>query len=321
MSILASVLQRFEDPVGVARPLWFDVSKWNGVISSQAMLAGGAHGCVARAVVGELYTDPYFDANWDEMDFTGMYRASYGVYVPSQDWLRQLDHWYWVAPERDVIPRVIDLEIRDATVQPWEIATDIWAMVEQVRVRDGVRPLIYTRKELVAEWLEPWWDDEQINGVWWWLAQYTWNHVIEHAGPPDISGEMMRERVVMHQTADKKAGPPGAVVSKALDYDRWELGNADEMRQFIEAEWGGGSEPIPDDDEVCGLWYEVVVDKLTVRSGPGLGYGKLGQVVRGQRFAALSMGGKDVWMQIDDRPGWIAVKTGGSVYCEQAVEV
>lgn len=312
MSVVASLLQRFEDPVGTARPLWFDVSKWNGVISAEAMKNAGAHGCVARATVGELYTDPYFDANWNELDETGMYKASYGVYVPGQDWGRQLDHWFWVAPERDVIPRVIDLEVRDDMVKPWEIAGDVWRMVEQIKSREGVRPIIYTRAGLVEEWLEPYWSAEQINGVWWWLAQYTWNHVVEHAGPPDLPDELLRGRVVMHQTADKKPGPPGAVVSKALDYDRWELGNADEMRLFIEQEWGG-AEPEEPEEEEGALVFEVMTDRLNVRSGPGVNYEVIEHLVKGDQVRVMDVGGTDAWIKTDivvnDQAGWI--KTGG----------
>jgi hypothetical protein len=305
MSFISRVLSVFEDPVGTDRPLWFDVSKWQGVISAEAIKQAGAFGVASRAVVGKDYVDPYFAANWKELEETGLYRASYGVYVPCQLVVDQLDNWYRVCPVRDVIPRVIDLEIQDKTISFKKIADDIWMMKEVIQGRDGVPPLIYSRKNLIEQWLVPYWTEEMINAVYWWLAQYTWNRVVEHAGPPDIPAKLHRENVCMHQTADKKPTPAGVARSKTLDHDRWELGSDEEMRIFIENVWGK-MQPIPEPEPGTGLRFECVVDTVNVRAGPGVNHMIVGALHRGDLVDAVDVGGADSWVKIDENH-WVCV--------------
>ena len=58
------------------------------------------------------------------------------------------------------------------------------------------------------------------------------------------SSVVNRERVVLHQTADKKPAPPAATYSGTLDWDRWEIGNAQEMDGWIQTNWAKTT-PVP----------------------------------------------------------------------------
>lgn len=295
------------------RPLWFDISYWQRLIDAEAMVRAGAHGCAVRSVVGSLYTDPYFSANWDVLGNSDLYRTGYGVYVPAQNWKIQLDNWYRVMPEREVVPRVIDLEIVDAKVPYKKIADDMWSWVGSIRARDGVVPIIYSRKNLVDLWLVPYWTIEQLNSVWWWMAQYTKGKVIEHQGPPDMPKGVRRERVVLQQTADHKPSPPGVTSSKTMDYDRWELGDERDMHKFIALNWGVKDEPEPEPEPVeGGLVYKVMVDELNIRSGPSTSYPSIGKLAEGDLVEAVEVGGKDCWI-LGDR-GWTCVQKGETVY-------
>lgn len=297
------------------RPLWFDVAYWQKVIDAGAIVAAGGCGVAVRAVVGRLYTDPYFSANWDELKGTGLYRTGYGVYVPAQNWQAQLDNWYRVMPERDVVPRVIDLEIQDAAVATRKIADDIWSWVGSIEARDGRKPIIYSRKNLVDAWLVPYWSVSQLNSVWWWMAQYTKGRIVEHAGPPDLPKGVRREQVVLHQTADHKPTPVGVAVSKTIDFDRWTNGNETEMRLWIQDNWGieGYPEPEP---EPFGLEYRVNVATLNVRSAPSLSATDLGDLHRGDVITAIDVGGANSW--ILTQAGWVCNQLNNTRYLEKA---
>lgn len=296
------------------RPLWFDVSYWQKVINPTAMRDAGAYGCAVRAVVGQLYVDPYFAANWNVLDNSGLYRTGYGVYVPAQNWKVQLDAWYRVMPERDVVPRVIDLEIQDAKVPYKKIADDMWSWVGSIKARDGVEPIIYSRKNLVDLWLVPYWTSEQLNSVWWWMAQYTKGRIVEHQGPPDMPKGVRRERVVLQQTADHKPPPPGVTNSSTIDWDRWEIGDEREMRKFIGVNWGYENVPVPEPVDEGGLVYQVAVDKLNIRKLPKSTSTDLGDLHEGDVIVAREIGGTDAWIMTVK--GWVCVQQKTTRYLE-----
>lgn len=211
-----------------------DVAKANGVL----LIA-------IRAAIGWSYQDKWFPGNWDAAK--GIYRTSYHVIHPDLDVVKQVDNWYRVNPLIDIIPRTSDVEVNKINLPPNQIADAVWKMSEIVKARDGVRPLIYSRYLLVNSWLASW-TTEMLNDHYWWLAQYRWARHIEHAGPPTLPDRVRKDRVILHQTADKKPGFFGEAESAAVDYDRWELGSAVDMVAFIEEVWGGHAPPPPVDE-------------------------------------------------------------------------
>lgn len=241
--IVGNVLSVFEDPVGLARPLGRDYSKYQGYVDHPTALANGVLFMAARAGISWGYKDPFFDNNWIGAGLVGMYRTSYHVPYPDQPLIRQADSWYFMHPTIDIIPRVIDLELKRDQSYP-KIGDFTWQMSELVLSRDGVRPIIYSRYLLINDWLRRW-TDSMLNNHFWWLAQYKWDRSREHPGPPTLPQRVKRERVVMHQTADKKRPPPGEVQSLSVAWNRWEIGNEMQMHQWIRNEWGDGDTPPP----------------------------------------------------------------------------
>lgn len=306
-------ISKFENPVGLDRPLWFDVSYWQGPVDAGAMLEAGANGCVVRSNVGKWYSDPYFVENWNRLRGM-MHRTSYGVFVPDQDVIAQLDTWYRMQPVLDVVPRVIDLEIENG-VKPSIIAQGVWRMVDVIEKRDGVKPIIYSRKNLVDLWLVPFLGEGWLNEIYWWLAQYTWDRVREHPGEPDLPKGVKRDRVIMHQTADKKPTPEGVARSKSMDWDRWELGNVQQMDEFIETVWGGGVEPAPVEPGEDGLFYKVIVDSLNIRKEPNTLATVLGTYKAGEVVECTDVGGGSAWI-LTDR-GWCCKELTGKMYLEK----
>lgn len=237
-------LSSFEDPEGLLRPLWRDYSRWQGKIAFDIAAANGVLGYAARSTISWGYQDPWFPRNWAEGKPLGMYRTSYHVLYPGESVIAQADNWYKVHPEIDLIPRVIDFELGHDIPYP-KIAEALWNLSNVVLARDGVRPIIYTRYLLVNSWLASW-STEMLNEHYWWFAQFLWDRTREHPGEPTLPERVTEDRVILHQTADKKVGFSGEVESGSVDWDRWEIGNASEMHEWIDGVWGDGVVDPPD---------------------------------------------------------------------------
>ena len=240
-TIFSPITARFEDPMGLLRPLWRDYSIYQGFVNHEVAAAEGVLGMVARATISWGYQDAQFKNNYIGAGLVGMYRSSYHVIYPGQPVMRQLDNWYGVHPEIDIIPRVLDLELEhDQT--PTRIADVTWHMSEIILARDGQRPIIYSRYLLLDKWLKSW-TDMMLNSHYWWLAQYLWDRTREHPGPPTLPNRITEDRIILHQTADKKPPYKGEVQSRTVDWDRWEIGGELNMNQWIENHWGGQVTP------------------------------------------------------------------------------
>jgi hypothetical protein len=127
-------------------------------------------------------------------------------------------------------------------------------MSNTVFQRDGVRPIIYSRHLLINDWLSSW-SDAELNIHYYWLAQYLFNRSLEHPGPPTLPYRVSRDRVILHQTADKKPPFGGEVESKSVDWDRWLIGGVVDMHDWIEDAWGTNYHVEPTmEEKVQKLW-------------------------------------------------------------------
>lgn len=260
------ITSTFENPVGLARPLWRDYSRWQGLVNADIAQANGVLGMAHRATISWGYKDSFFRANYDAFGNRGLYRTSYHVIYPDQPIIKQLDNWYSVHEYLETIPRVVDLELkRDQT--PEKIGDVTWLMVEKIKERDGIYPIIYSRYLLVNSWLKNW-TTEMLNRVWWWLAQYGLYGYIEHPGEPTLPNRVNRNRVVLHQTSDHKLAPPGEVKSRAVDWDRWEIGNEAQMHQWIAQNWAGEVITPPEPGAIIPIDHVLVTSNLNLRTKP-----------------------------------------------------
>jgi hypothetical protein len=252
-----------EDPTGLQRPLWRDISMFQRNVNFDIMAANGVYACFARAGISWGYKDPMFHTYYAGLQKAGIFRASYHVLYPDQPVRNQVDNWYEVHPETEIVPRAIDLELGRG-VAPSQIADATWEMSEFVKSRDGVRPIIYSRAQLIDLWLADW-EDWMLNDHWFWLAQYLFIPN-EHSGPPTLPARVREDRVILHQTSGKKPGFPGEVQSAAVDWDRWELGDYQAMVKFVHDNWGGEEPPPPPQGET----YRFEVEKNGVNKMVGL---------------------------------------------------
>lgn len=303
--IFNNALQRFEDPVGLARPLLRDYSRYQQYVNADVAIAHGVLGMAHRATISYGYQDPFFNANYKSFGRDETYRTSYHVEYPSQPALKQVDNWYSMHPALDAskpFARVLDLELH--TNQPASKIADVtWEICEIVKSRDGFYPIIYSRKNLIDAWLASW-TDEMLNAIYWWLAQYLLAGYLEHPGPPSLPNRIRRERILMHQTSDHKLAPPGEVASKAVDWNRWELGNEQQMHALIKQLWGGGVVvPEPEPEPPIGQPIEqriITASALNLRALPDAVGADLGTLKKDSDVTIFEKDGD--WGRIE---GWL----------------
>jgi hypothetical protein len=302
--LLYAFLSVLENPVGLSRPHWMDFSRWDTEVNYDQVAMASVLGVAARSSIGNLYTDPWFENNWAQSGRVGIYRTGYHVIHPDLTVVSQLDRWYLAMPSIDRIPRVIDLEVSRGQPSA-RIAQRTWDMSEAILARDGVRPIIYSRANIVNSWLVPHWSPDMLNAHYWWLAQYLWDRRREHPGPPTYPTHVKESQVIIHQTADKKPPPPGVTSRSIADHDRWEIGNEQQMHAWIESTWGSGpvSPPDPPDkpDQVIPIERVMVLaNALNVRELPDASSKDLGELTYAAVVPVVETNGP--WKKIS---GWI----------------
>lgn len=293
--VLANLPLSWEDPRGLARPLWRDYSYWNCPIN--VSVVPDLYGMHVRSGIGRYYDDPQFQHMWTQAKINNKYVGSYHVLRPDQDVIPQVDLWYQVNPTLDrCVPRAIDLERQDG--QPYGVIADkTWQMSEIVKARDGVRPLMYSRYMLVDLWLASWTAD-MLNDHWWWLAQYPTDRTREHPGPAYLPQKVLRDRVFLHQTCDKKPDYPGECEgSMSVDWDRIETCGSSEVDAWIAQNFGSEPPPPPTINE---LLMECIQDGLRVRKAPNTGAEIVRELEYGDILHVYEIHGTDAWAQIED---------------------
>lgn len=294
--VIASLPLTWEDPRGLARPLWRDYSYWNFPVNMSAV--PDLFGACIRAGIGKDYTDPRFQSMWTQACELGLYVHSYHAFRPDQDVIQQADAWFAANPTlSNKVPRAIDMERQDG--QPYDlIGEKMWEMSNVVLIRDGVRPMIYSRYMLINLWLAGW-SANMLNEHWWWLAQYPTDRTKEHPGPAYLPQKVLRERVFLHQTCDKKPAYPGECGgSVGVDWDRIETCGSSEVDQWIAQNFG--SEPLPPPPSKNELIMECIQDDLRVRTAPNTSAPVVRTLNYGDILHVIEIHGNDAWAQVAD---------------------
>lgn len=228
------------------KPLWRDISIYQKIWDAFVSRANGVYGAFIRSSYGFM-KDENFPSNYKRAYNAGLYRSSYHALYPELSWVKQLDIWYSQHPAIDGIPRCLDVELKNG-IDSHEIGWICHDISRTILSRDGVRPIIYSRANLINPWFEEW-TPEALNEHYYWLAQYLFTGA-EHPGPVTLPNRLTRERVLWHQTSSHKPDFPGEAESLSIDWDRWELGDFRQMLNWIAINWKRG---IP---EPLGNWFE-----------------------------------------------------------------
>jgi uncharacterized protein YgiM (DUF1202 family) len=95
--------------------------------------------------------------------------------------------------------------------------------------------------------------------------------------------------------------PPGEVQSKSVDWDRWEIGNEQEMHDWISQNWGGGSPPSPPPPSPYIERVKVTASALNVREDPDSTSKDIGTLKYATDVTVIEKSG--VWLKLKE--GWI----------------
>jgi hypothetical protein len=165
------------------------------------------------------WPDPAFDQFRAEAERVGLLWGTWHVLSAGE--LARNQATIWLTRPPGPLGRWVDYEPwRDGSIPTGTALSEAWARLEAA---DGRPCGCYSRYAVIDTYLNAL-SAAELNARPWWLAQYLTLQTArgEHPGPPTLPKRVARERIVLHQTADKLAPPAGTVPNaKALDRDRW----------------------------------------------------------------------------------------------------
>lgn len=270
-----------------------DVSRWQREINWGRVAGAGYRFAVIRATIGNYYTDPRFYVNWQGAQEAGLLVSAYHVVAPEKPADSQMERFFDVLEGRSGdLPLVLDVEL-SREVSPEGITASIQACAAVIEERDDRLPIIYT-----ARWF---WDRNVLNEPSW--AQYDlW---VAHYGVDVPSLPCGWDEWTFWQYSDHGQVPG---IGPATDLN-WFNGNEEELLNYVEGEYELGESPL------AGLKARVTVDAVSLRSGPGMNYGDVGELRAGDLVNVVSLSGDDIWIQVE--PGkWAPFRSQGTRYME-----
>jgi len=277
----------------MSRTSGIDVSRWQGEINWEMVAAAGYRFAVIRATIGNYYTDYQFYVNWDQAREAGLLVSAYHVVAPERPADSQMERFFDALGGRSSdLPLVLDVEL-SREISPEDITACIQACAESVEEEDGRKPIIYT-----ARWF---WDRNVVDGPNWadydlWVANYG-------VDTPSLPGNW--DDWTLWQYSDHGEVPG---IQAATDLN-WFNGSYDELLDYVDGE------PVVDEMPLAGLKARVAVETLTLRSGPGMNYGDVGDLQEGDLVNVVSLSGDDIWIQVE--PGkWAPFRSRDERYME-----
>lgn len=123
-----------------------DVSYWQSGIDWPKVRATGQRFVVVKATEGATYADPTFNGDWSGARLSGLLRAPYCFFHPSQDPKKQADHFSSVVQalkDPGELPPALDLEVTDGLTKD-KIIPRVKIWLDEVETAFGRKPMIYS---------------------------------------------------------------------------------------------------------------------------------------------------------------------------------
>lgn len=273
--------------------LGIDVSVWNGEINWSTALQAGVQFAFLKASQAN-FSDKLFTTNWGPAGGAGIVRGAYHYY----DWMAtpevQASRFLaTVGGDPGELPAVLDYEELAGIPPTVQALAAIRRWLELVEAAQGRRPIIYTS---LGMWnahgnvYDPYWARYPL-----WIADYT--PPVYFPDPWDV--------YAFWQYASSGNGSTYGATGGTMDLDRYE-GTMEELRRQFS---------IPSPGKPGALSMTVIVDALNVRSGPGIGYTKVGSLILGMQVmvSGLRFDAGGWWAQIG-AGRWCAMEYGGQQY-------
>jgi lysozyme len=273
-----------------------DVSRYQGTIDWAAVAASPQRFAVARATIGDAYTDPRFTANWQGAKDNGLLVSAYHVIKPAIAAAAQIDRFFTsLGGRRSDLPLVMDVELADN-----QSAADITACIADclllVEQRDGRKPLIYT-----ARWF---WNPDNVEPRPEWAQFDVW--VASYTAAPVLPASWNSWRIWQYSSTGNVPG-----INAAVDLN-WFNGSYEDLLNYTQHV----SPPPPTNP---GREATVIVPMLNVRNGPGANYDIIDALHAGDSVQVVSMDGSDVWANLAANQ-WIAMAYQGEQYARSELK-
>lgn len=270
-----------------------DVSRWQRRIDWDRVAEGGHQFAAIRATIGNYYTDPRFYVNWDGAKEAGLFVSAYHVVAPERPADSQMDRFFEVLDGRQSdMPLVLDVELsRDVSSE--DITQCVASCTEMVEDETARKPMIYTARWFWDRHVEerPEWGDYDL-----WVAHYG-------VQEPTLPRGWKTWRLWQYSDHGQVTG-----IGAATDLNRFN-GDEDGLLAYVNAQATDEGPPLE------GLKARVAVERLRVRSGPGMNYEPVGELREGELVNVVSLSGEDIWIQVE--PGrWAPYRALGKRYME-----
>lgn len=282
---------------------------------------------------GGHHKDTGFDKQWAEAkDFI---RAPYFVYNPWVSGAVNYSYMRSILPA-DVTTIALDVEVKYTGYSPTTYAQEVEKCIGSMRAA-GYTPIIYTGGgylNLLSYWLkyvEYWWARyptfmypasatyltwEQLKAK---LDAIAWYPAVGGIIPgPCALWQCSGDRYILpgtNRTLDINVfnGTPQDMVKR---YKFPDVQVPERLRPSYEVYLpviiAPATDPIP---ETTGLKFKVL-RQMNVRSGPGVGYADIGDLITGEIVTTSNVAGGNSWIEI--APGkWVAVEYNGVVYLQK----
>jgi len=270
-----------------------DVSRWQRGINWDRVAEGGHRFAAIRATIGNYYTDPRFYVNWEEARDAGLFVSAYHVVAPERPADSQMNRFFEVlADRRSDLPLVLDVEL-SREVGSEAITECVAACAGAVEDETGRKPVIYTARWFWDRHVEdrPEWADYDL-----WVAHYG-------VQDPTLPSSWDTWTIWQHSDHGEVTG-----IGPATDLN-WFNGGEEDLLAYVDAESPDDGPPFE------GLEARVAVERVSLRSGPGMNYGQVGELHQGDRVKVVSLSGEDIWIQVE--PGkWAPFRSQGKRYME-----
>lgn len=220
-----------------------------------------------RMGISWAYIDPFGQSSWIGAGKIGLKRMPYFVGYFGEDAKAQVTNWKKIMNgQAGEGPEILDAELDHGLsfLKIQQTMHDILLYMEDMFMR---KPIIYSRSGWINEFISgqgtiyPIKPPKWLNDYQYWLAHYNADKSIEKASPPSLPAGVMREKVLIHQSAEPPTPAGFGTSGSKLDYDRWQNSGNPSFEEFFGV-------PIP----VAKTWEESIDEwarKLPVNAYTG----------------------------------------------------
>ena len=202
-----------------------DVSKYQGLIDWDAVRRSGVKFAWIKATEGANFVDPMFATNWENAKKAGLPRGAYHFVYWCRPWQEEIA-WFEnnVPVEPDALPPVLDAEATPDSrtcrrvLEPQETVAEMQAMLNELELHYGKRPVIYTTVDFYQSILRP----AALSRYPIWVRSTKYHPAVKYG--------RRKWHFWQYQSDGYVPGVPAKVDRNAF------FGDADQWRAFLEAQ-------------------------------------------------------------------------------------